>query len=150
MNIRIYDDKKEKWQSIEARLYEDGTNDLVDRGRYEELVGYGQDEEEAIANLKGLVYQHISDLEQQIRALTKIDFSKHAECDYNGKELPKEYYIKKNNKDIFLCGVDADSISWSVDLQIAMMFTEKALDKMLKQLFVRDPDIDVCAKKVAK
>ena len=83
MEIRIYDDKKDKWQSFEARLY---GNDGFDGSGYE-LIGYGRDEAEAIANLKENVYQHVSDLEQKIYALTKIDFSKFVECNYSGAKI---------------------------------------------------------------
>ena len=87
MEIRIYNDKKEKYQSFEARLYEDDSNELVQKNRYDSLIGYGQDEAEAIANLKELVFQHISELEQKACALAKMDFFQHVECNYDGEKI---------------------------------------------------------------
>jgi len=67
MPIKIYDDKKEKWQSFEATI------DIV----REDIptAGYGSDINEAIQSLKAEVLIEILRLKRQIEALESIDYN---------------------------------------------------------------------------
>lgn len=74
MEIRLHNDGKKKYQSFEARLYND-------TGIFE-LVGYGATKEEAIKELKQLV-------DEEIAQLLAIDYENIAECDWQGKLIQK-------------------------------------------------------------
>lgn len=71
MDIRIYDDKKGKWQSVEARLYE---------GDSYILVGYGETEAEALEELEKLI-------EEKIAQLADIDCSVFSRCNGYGEKI---------------------------------------------------------------
>jgi hypothetical protein len=64
--VKMWDDKKEKHQSYEAKII-DGNQTLVE--------AYGRDTEDAIENLKDEVRQEVDDLKARIKVLENIDYS---------------------------------------------------------------------------
>ena len=63
--IRLYDDKKGKWQSFEASIkINDNTT----------LEGFGYNEEDAVSELRGVVNLHIVDLEKELESLKLFNF----------------------------------------------------------------------------
>ena len=72
MEIRLHNDGKKKWQSFEARLYNNS-------GFYE-LVGYGATKEEAVAELKRCV-------DKEIAQLQAVNYENVTMCDWQGKPI---------------------------------------------------------------
>ena len=80
--IRVHNDGKGKWQSWEADLDEDSW-DLWTSGSAPNMVGYGEDEAEAIEDLKkGVAYC--------IKHLQEIDYSKRIYVGYDRTPLKGE------------------------------------------------------------
>jgi len=72
MEIRLHDDGKKRYQSFEARLYNE--NGIF------ELVGYGETKEEAIAELKQRI-------EEEIAQLQSVNYEAVIRCDWKGDRI---------------------------------------------------------------